>query len=245
MVTHGAIDGYSRLIVFLKCSNNNTADTVYTQFLHAVQAFGLPSRIRCDQGRENMFVVRHMLRHRGIERRSALVGASVHNQRVERLWKDVHRCVTVLFYRLFYHLEYNNLLDPINELHLYALQYIFLPRINKALTEFIDAWNNHGVRTQRAMTPNQMFTEGMLRLRFSGLTAMDLFDHVSDDYGVVEDGLMPEDDEQAVVVPRSTIELSSTHLQRLQSIVDPLQDSDDYGVALYQTVVRYLGTLNL
>ena len=54
----------------------------------------------------------------------------------------MHWCVTVLFYRLFYHLEHTDLLDPVDELHLNALQYIYLPRNNKALTEFVDAWKN-------------------------------------------------------------------------------------------------------
>ena len=43
-VTHGGIDGYSRLIVFLQCSCNNTAATVVTLFEKAVQQHGLPSR---------------------------------------------------------------------------------------------------------------------------------------------------------------------------------------------------------
>lgn len=149
LVTHCAIDGYSCLIVFLKCSSNNRANTVYNLFLQAVRQYGLPSRIRCDQGRENVRVAQHMLRHRGIERRSVLVGSSVHNQRIERLWKDSHRCVTSTFYRLFYYLEQNDLLDPINEEHLFALHYVFLPRINRALKHFVGAWNNHGVRTER------------------------------------------------------------------------------------------------
>ena len=45
IVTHCAIDGYSRLIVFLKCSSN-WASTVYNLFLQAVRQYGLPSRIR-------------------------------------------------------------------------------------------------------------------------------------------------------------------------------------------------------
>lgn len=65
MVSHCAIDGFSRLVVYLKCSNNNRASTVYDLFLEAVQHYGLPSRIRCDQGGENINVARHMLRHRG------------------------------------------------------------------------------------------------------------------------------------------------------------------------------------
>ena len=125
-VTHCAIDGYSRLVVYLKCSENNKASTVYDLFLKAVREYGLPSRIR---GGENVQVVQHMLRHRGVERKSALVGSSVHNQRIERLWRDLHRCAIQLFYRMFYYMEYNNLLDPINEKHLFALHYVFLPHM--------------------------------------------------------------------------------------------------------------------
>ena len=106
-VTHSAIDGYSRLVLFIKCSNNNRASTVYDSFLPAVQQYGLPSRVRCDQGGENILVAQHMIHHRGSER-SVLVGSSVHNQRIERLWRDMHRCVTTMFYRLFYCLEHHN-----------------------------------------------------------------------------------------------------------------------------------------
>ena len=84
LVTHCGIDGYSRLVVYLKCSSNNTASTVYNLFLEAVDLYGLPSRVRSDQGTENYRVAQHMLEHRGVERRSMLVGSSVHNQRIER-----------------------------------------------------------------------------------------------------------------------------------------------------------------
>ena len=35
------------------------------------------------------------------------------------------------FYSLFYHMESCGILEPSNELHLFALHYVFLPRINK------------------------------------------------------------------------------------------------------------------
>lgn len=63
IVTHAAIDGYSRMIVFMKCSNNNKATTVDSHFLEAIHNYGLPSRVRSDQGRENCLVARRMLEH--------------------------------------------------------------------------------------------------------------------------------------------------------------------------------------
>ena len=138
-------------------------------FLQAVQRYGLPSRIRCDQGTENILVCQHMLHHRGTERRSVLVRSSVHNQRIERLWRYMYRCVAGTFY---YFLEHQNMLDPINEADLCALHYIFLPRINQALMHFQESWNHHPVSTERGMPPNQLFTSGASRLRCSGLAAV-------------------------------------------------------------------------
>ena len=45
LVTHCGIDGYSRLVVFLKCSNNNRATTVLGQFENAVGMYGIPSEM--------------------------------------------------------------------------------------------------------------------------------------------------------------------------------------------------------
>lgn len=100
-VVHGCVDGFSRISVFLSCSTSNKAATVYSLFIKAVEDWGLPSRTRCDQGSENVDVVKYMLSTRGTGRGSALVGKSVHNQRIERLWRDVFQDVLANFYELF------------------------------------------------------------------------------------------------------------------------------------------------
>ena len=65
----------SRMIVFLHCSNNNGASTVYDLFLKAIQSYGLPSSVRSDQGGENVMVARHMIQHHVAHRSSMLVGS--------------------------------------------------------------------------------------------------------------------------------------------------------------------------
>ena len=76
IVVHGGIDGYSRLPVFLKASDNNRASTVLACFCEAVAEYGLPSRVRSDKGGENVDVSAYMLNHpeRGPGRGSMITG---------------------------------------------------------------------------------------------------------------------------------------------------------------------------
>ena len=90
-IIHGCIDGHSRLITYLKCSDHNRADTVFQCFREAIRQYELPYRVRSDHGGENVRVAEYMLLHpeRRAERNSFITGRSVHNSCIERLWHDV------------------------------------------------------------------------------------------------------------------------------------------------------------
>ena len=91
IVIHGGIDGYSRVVTYLKAANNNLANTALAAFLQGVSEYGLPSRVRTDKGGENVKIAQCMLDNpsRGPGRGSVITGRSIHNQRIERLWRDL------------------------------------------------------------------------------------------------------------------------------------------------------------
>lgn len=173
-----------------------------------------------------------------------ITGSSTHNQRIERLWSDLHRCVVVLYYRLFYFMEQQGILDPLNELHLASLHYVYQPRINRALEIFTEGWNNHAIRTAHHCSPRQLFVKGVLRLHSANLTAFDFLDQVDESYGVdgVQQRIYTED--EGVPVPETRISLADSVLQQLQQDVDPLSNSDNHAIELYQRALEVIESTN-
>ena len=52
------------------------------------------------------------------------------------------------------------MLDIDNEIHIYCLHYVFLPRINRSLHQFVAMWNNHPLCTAGNSSPTQLWMMG-------------------------------------------------------------------------------------
>ena len=179
IVIHGGIDGYSRRIVYLHASSNNRAETVHHLFRGAFRECDWPSRVRSDKGGENIDVARAMDAMRGTGRRSHITGQPTHREVVERHFP---LCWITLLWSL---LRFGGMwfARPTLDEELFALQYVFLPRINHQLTQFANAWNP--LRSENGLGPLQLWNRGLLagseEVEGEILQRLQIVD---DDYGV-------------------------------------------------------------
>ena len=117
--------------------NNNRASTVLSLYQAAFPKYGHPFRVRTDHGGENVKGWRDMISAWGENARSVVMGSSVHNQRIERHNRVTNEQLIAVFKEEFYELERQGILDPLNDTDLFCLHSIYLPRINKRLTELL------------------------------------------------------------------------------------------------------------
>lgn len=101
---------------------------------------------------------------------SMITGKSTHNQRIERLWRDMFQGCASLFYNLFYDMERCGSLDPNDDSHLWCLHLVFLPLVNRHLSSWQEAWVQHPLRSERNKTPMQLWIEGLHAISGTGST---------------------------------------------------------------------------
>jgi len=165
----------------LRAHTNNRASTVLQLFLESIASTGTPSRVRGDCGTENVLVARWMEEHRGRGRGSYIFGRpvclftdlspahvsppnrSVHNIRIERLWYDVTRGVTLKWKHFFMDLEVNHSLDPTNPSHIWLIHHLYLDDINTDLRQWVVTWNHHRMNVEGRFTPRQMFVRSTIQ----------------------------------------------------------------------------------
>lgn len=62
---HGGIDGYSRVVTYLKAATNNSSSRALSAFLQGIDSYGLPSRVFADQGGVNVLIAEYMVQKKG------------------------------------------------------------------------------------------------------------------------------------------------------------------------------------
>lgn len=131
-------------------------------------------------------------------------------------------------------MEAEGILDPSNATDIFCLHYVFLPRINRTLLQFIAAHNHHPVSTEGNKSPSQLF---FLNLNLTALRS----------------GISPEEARNGISVSHFLHNNELPHVQvsdvqnsldedafiELQNTVDPLSDID--GKVLFRQTVQFVG----
>ena len=73
---------------------------------------------------------------------------------------------------------------------------------------------------------------------------MDLFENVDSMYGIDEDAPVPSNsDASTVEVPDCAYQISDIDLASLKLAIDPLQQSNEYGIDIYERTLQFLNRL--
>ncbi|XP_018974583.2 uncharacterized protein LOC109105769 [Cyprinus carpio] len=223
--------------MYLGAATDNKASTAFGFFHQSVERNGFPLRVRGDQGVENVEMARCMFSVRGCGRGSFMSGKSVHNQRIERLWRDIWMAVTNIFYDVLHTLEEEGLLDPSNSLHMFCCHYVFLPRLQASLDSFTCGWNNHPLRTEGHRSPNQMWEIGLIQNPVPDPPESENSQDEDSDWDMTR---TPDQPSIGIVVPPVDYTLTEELNAQLQAVVDPASQSQNFGRDKYLAALHFV-----
>ena len=151
---HGAIDGYSRKVLWLEvASSNNNPRTVAQYYLDYVrQITGAPRIVRPDRGTENVHVevIQRFFRRSADDdfrgEKSFMYGRSVANQRIEAWWSILLKQCTDWWIKYFKDLRDRGLFSDEDIIHRECLKFCFMDLLGNELHKVAQHWNTHRIR---------------------------------------------------------------------------------------------------
>jgi len=159
---HGAIDGFSRKILWLNVTrSNNSPDNIAFFYLQTVEELqGCPVQLVTDLGTENGLAASiQSYFHNNVDAHRYV--ASPRNQRIEGWWSYYSKSRTLWWRNHFNDLEPQGILDTSSELSMECLWYCYSEIIQKDLDFVKNHWNTHYIRKSRHGTvagrPDSLF----------------------------------------------------------------------------------------
>ena len=129
------MDGFSRLVTFCRCSDNNKTVTVFCSFKRLCQNMGDQFVSEQIMG-EKILIFGGTWQHSG-ETMPVQWLLEVPYTTKESSATIEHEEVVAVSKPEFFQLERQDILGSLNGTHLFCLHYVYLPRINKAFLEFV------------------------------------------------------------------------------------------------------------
>lgn len=159
---HGAIDGFSRRILWLEITrSNNSPNKIATFYARTVAELeGCPVELITDLGTENGLAAAMQSFFRDNPEAHRYV-SSPRNQRIEGWWSYYSKNRCIWWRNLFSDLEFQGIVDTTSEISLECLWYCFNKVLQKELDSVKEHWNTHRIRKSRNDTvpgrPDSLF----------------------------------------------------------------------------------------
>ena len=208
-------------------------------FQNTVGWYGLPLRVRVDFGTKKVKIASYVLEclAKGINRGSFITGRSVHNGFSVKLvaaWYGITRISSISWKQFLSH--------PLNEMHLFALHHVCLPRVNKVLAEFTQDWNFHPLESVNNQSLQQLYYSGITLFSIVNPTSPEIFNLSNwDDYGINDDSFFPKiETPNNLVVLNLKISQFQNHWWYLQEQVDPCYFDLIKGMSVYRQIIVFL-----
>lgn len=152
---HGAIDGFSHKVLWLRaCESNKNPCYIchfYLEYVKEIQ--GVPRIVTADRGTENCHVrdVQRILRWRenytvreGLS--SFMYTSSPRNQRIERFWRSFRGLCGESWIELFKTLAEEGILDISDQVHLELIRICCMQIMQEDLNRVVRLWNQHKIQ---------------------------------------------------------------------------------------------------
>lgn len=154
---HGAIDGFSRRILWLEVSSsNNDPRLVASYYVDYIRQLGGTARIiRGDRGTENgnIAATQRFFRRDADDPfandNSFIYGRSTSNQRIEAWWGLFRRGCTDWWINFFKDMRDSGLFVDDDEIHKECLKFCFMRVLQQELDKVAIHWNTHRIRPSR------------------------------------------------------------------------------------------------
>jgi hypothetical protein len=158
----------------------------------------------------------------------------VHNQRIERLWRDLTSAIGNKWRGFFTLLQDYYGLDTHDHIHIWLLHHIFLDQLNDELLQWANVWNCHPIQERGGgnESPQERFYFGMLRCGLRGFPAgLDLEEETGrlDMYGV--EGILSDQEDEEEEGVQFDVGLPHVPQGWLEALDGQLQDVGGTGVA--------------
>ena len=162
-----------------------------------------------------------------------------------RDWWEVVHTILFMFRNNFLHLKHIGMLNRTNEIDLFSLHYVYMPRINYALEQFVSTFNNHGISTEHNRSPHQLWISGILQHHSSSYAGVRgvVNNTMPEDltmYGDDPTAPVPENDLTGVDVATINVDFPAHIFMVLEETFNPMEQDDNQGMNIYLQVRQFL-----